>query len=492
MTAALETEVEIRRLYYAEHWKVGTIATQLTCHPDVVRRVLGLLQPRGDAPECSGSILDPYLGVIGETLKAYPTVCSTRVHDMLCERGFTGSVRHLRRYIATVRPQPQKEAFLRTEPLIGEQAQVDWAYVGRIQVPGGERALWLFVMVMAWSRAIWAEFVLDLTVHSVRRSMIRAVHALGGSTRQWLFDNPKTIVLERHADAVRFHPAMLDLGGHYHAQLRVCGVRKPQQKGRVERAVRFVRDRFLAARSIGSVEAGNEQLTHFIEHIAHTRPHPVQHGRSVGECLAEERERLLPLPGAPAASDHVLPVRVDKTATVRFETNFYSVPPTHVERTLTLAVSDTTVRVLDGTEQVATHARRWGRRQIVEVTAHREEILAMKRAGRDLKGRDRLRVVVPEIDVLLRRWLEAGRNIGSVVGRTVVLLNLYGDDVLIAAVAEMIERGTEDFGALAALCEKHRRVHERPVPIDVDFGSHVTDREVIPHNLETYDARRPR
>jgi hypothetical protein len=109
-----------------------------------------------------------------------------------------------------------------------------------------------------------------------------------------------------------------------------------------------------------------------------------------------------------------------------------------------------------------------------------------------LKGRDRLRVVVPEIDVLLRRWLEAGRNIGSVVGRTVVLLNLYGDDVLIAAVAEMIERGTEDFGALAALCEKHRRVHERPVPIDVDFGSHVTDREVIPHNLETYDARRPR
>jgi len=492
MTATQELEIEIRRLYYAEHWKVGTIATQLMCHADVVRRVLGHLQPRGDAPAGVSSIIDPYVGVINETLTMYPTVCSTRIHDMLCERGFKGSVRHLRRYVKTVRPRPQKEAFLRTEPLIGEQAQIDWAHVGRIQVPGGERALWMFVMVLAWSRAMWAEFVLDLTVHSVRRSMIRAVHALGGSTRQWLFDNPKTIVLERHGDAVRFHPAMLDLGGHYHAQLRVCGVRKPQQKGRVERAVRFLRERFLAARSIASIDAGNEQLTHFLGHVAHARPHPVQARRTVAECLVEERGRLLPLPTAPAASDQLLPVRVDKTATVRFETNFYSVPSAHVERTVTLAVSDTAIRVLDGTQQIANHDRNWGRRQLVEVREHREEILAMKRAGRDLKGRDRLRVVVPAIDVLLRRWLEAGRNMGSVVGRTIVLLNLYGDDVLVAAVGEMVERGTEDFGALAVLCEKHRRTAERPVPIEIDLGPHVPDRDVIPHSLESYDARRSR
>jgi hypothetical protein len=91
-----------------------------------------------------------------------------------------------------------------TEPLIGEQAQVDWAHVGHIKVAGGERALWAFVMVLAWSRAMWAELVLDLTVHSVRRSIARAIQAFGGSTRQWLFDNPKTIVLERHDNAVRF------------------------------------------------------------------------------------------------------------------------------------------------------------------------------------------------------------------------------------------------------------------------------------------------
>jgi hypothetical protein len=224
--------------------------------------------------------------------------------------------------------------------------------------------------------------------------------------------------------------------------------------------------------------------------IAHARPHPVRPERTVFDCLTEERERLLVLPPVAAGTDQVLPVRVDKTATVRFETNFYSVPPVHVGRTLTLVADDIALRLLDGTEEVARHTRCWGRRQLVEVVAHREEILAMKRAGGDLKGRDRLRAAVPQIDVLLPRWLNAGRNMGSVVGRTVKLLNLYGDDVLRAAVAEMVRRGHEDFGALAVLCEKHRRAHDRPVPVDIAFGAHVPERDVIPHDLEGYDARR--
>ncbi|HVJ89628.1 MAG TPA: DDE-type integrase/transposase/recombinase [Labilithrix sp.] len=94
-----------------------------------------------------------------------------------------------------------------TERLIGEQAQVDWAHVGKIKVPGGERALWVFVMVLAYSRAMWAELVFDLTSESLRRSLVRAAKFFEGITRQWLFDNPKIVVLERHGDAVRYHPS---------------------------------------------------------------------------------------------------------------------------------------------------------------------------------------------------------------------------------------------------------------------------------------------
>ncbi len=97
------------------------------------------------------------------------TLRSTRLYDMLCDRGFRGSARTVRLYVATVRPQKRREVFLHTEPMIGEQAQVDWAYAGKIPVPGGERALWLFVIVLSYSRALWGESVLDLSVQSLAR-----------------------------------------------------------------------------------------------------------------------------------------------------------------------------------------------------------------------------------------------------------------------------------------------------------------------------------
>ena len=154
MTVAAEVEAEIARLYHAEHWKVGTIAAQVGVHEDVVRRVLGLLTPRPERPDRTPPLIAPYIDFINETLSKYPSLRSTRLLDMLKEREFTGSERSLRRFVATVRPAPQHEAFLRLDPLCGEQAQIDWAHIGQVPVPGGgSRSLWLFLMVLSWS---WA------------------------------------------------------------------------------------------------------------------------------------------------------------------------------------------------------------------------------------------------------------------------------------------------------------------------------------------------
>ena len=487
MTVTPDTEAEIRRLYFAEHWRRGTIGAQLGLHDDVVKRVIG---PTGRGVRISGNptmILDPFLVIIAETLERYPRLRSTRLYDMLVGRGYEGSLRTLRRYVATVRPLPKSEVFLRVEPLIAEQAQIDWAHVGYLQFPGGRRALWVFVLVLSYSRAMWAEFVLDLSVHSLRRSLLRAAQYFGGSPRQWLFDNPKTVVLERHGDAVRFHPALLDLAGAMRVQPRLCAVRRPQQKGRVERAVRFLRERFLAARTIHGVEHGNVQLLDFIERIAHPRPHPRWPDRTVADLLGEERHRLLALPDVLPGSDLVHPVVADKTAFVQFDTNAYSVPPKYARTTLTLVASDVDLRLLDGSMPVAHHARSWGRHQRIESPEHRAELLAQKRQGKDLKGRDRLKAEIAGIDALFAAWVEAGRNIGSMTARTLQLLNLYGADVLTTAVAEVTARGSHDPGALAVVCDQLRQALHRAVPVPVVFADHVKDRDVIPHDLGGYD-----
>lgn len=492
MTVTTEQEQEIKRLFHAENWRLGTIASQLGIHLDVVRRALGLLDLERKSQPQKVRLIDPYVEFIDETLASYPRLRATRLYDMLKPRGYAGSIRTLRSHVAKVRPRPKHEAYLRVEPLVGEQAQVDWAYVSKVKVPGGERALWLFVMTLSWSRATWGEFVFDTTVYSLLRSLVRAAGYFGGTTRQWLFDNAKTVVVERHGDAVRFHPLLLDLAGQYHVQLRVCAVRKANQKGRVERFLRYLRDRFLAGRHITTIDQGNRELLQFLDEIAHNRPHPTLEQRTVRDCLAEEQKHLLPLPQPPPSTDLVQPVAVDKTACVRFDRNFYSVPPDYAQQTLALVADDQTVRLLDGGNAVAQHARCFGKKQLIESPQHRALLCRRKTGASESRGRDRLRTAIPGIDPLFARWVEGGRNVGCLTSLTIKLLDLYGSEMLEQAVTEALSRGTSDPGALAQLCEQQRRARHQPVPIDIKLGDHVPDCDVIPHNLEVYDAIKQR
>ena len=486
MTVSQKTECEIRRLHYAEHWKVGTIATQLNVHPDVVRRVLGLLEPRSQS-SVRPRLIDPFVPFIIETLEQYPTLRATRLCDMLKERGYQGSERTVRDYVRGVRPKPKTTAYLRTEPLCGEQAQVDWAHVTKVKVAGGLRALWLFVIVLSYSRAMWAEFVYEMTAHSLCRSLLRAVQFFGGCPRQFLFDNPKSIVLERYSDAIRFNPTLLEMCGQLRVQPRACGVRQPQHKGRVERSIRYLRDRFLAGREIHGIEQGNRELLAFLDNIAHKRPHPRIPERTVGEVWDEERARLLALPDPLPVAALVKPVRVKKTAFIRFDTNEYSVPPQFARDMLTLVANDRDLRVLHGDTAVASHQRCWGRRQIIELPEHRRELVAQRRAARDLKGRDRLRAEIPDFQVLVERWMDEGYHLGTHVARTLKLLDLYGAEIVAAATAELIERDIHDPSALIVACDRRWRDKAKPVSLPVELPDHVEDRDVIPHKLDSYD-----
>jgi transposase len=487
MTTEAHQEAEIRRLHFAEHWKVGTISRQLSVHEDVVRRLAGLLSPKRIPAPVQPLLCGAYARFIEDTLERYPTLRATRLHDMLRARGFTGSVRTLREHVAEVRPRPKTKAYLRVESLPGEQAQVDWAHVGHLRIGDHDRAVWAFVLVLSWSRAMFAELVFDLTADSLCRSLVRAGQALGGFPRQWLFDNPKIVVLERHGDAVRFHPSLVALSDRLHVEPRLCPVRTPTSKGKVERSIRYLRDRFFDGRVLSSLEDGNRELRDFIPDSAHARPHPRLSPRTVADCFAEERARLLPLPAVLPATDRLQPARIDKTAFLQFDSNRYSVPWERAGQTLTLVANDLEVRVIDGEMEVATHLRRWGKREVIEHAEHRQGLVEHRRAAEG-KGRDFLRQSVPRIDELGEAWVQAGRNVGNQTARTLRLLELYGAESLRDAVEELLNRSAHDLGALSHLCERRRREKQRPVPLALPLPSHARDRDVIPHDLEDYDA----
>ena len=114
----VEQAATIRRLFHAEHWKIGTIATELGVHPDTVGRALDTERfKRG--PSKRASLVEPYLEFIKHTLEAYPRLRATRIFQMIGGRGYTGSVVQLRRVVRTLRPA-HREAFLRLITLPGE------------------------------------------------------------------------------------------------------------------------------------------------------------------------------------------------------------------------------------------------------------------------------------------------------------------------------------------------------------------------------------
>ncbi|MDX2040063.1 MAG: hypothetical protein SF097_02390 [Acidobacteriota bacterium] len=151
---APETVAEIRRLFYAEHWKIGTIAAALCLHADTVKHALRAVVPVVRTPK--PRVLEPYEALVRETLQRHPRLRATRLLEMLRDRGFTGSIHQLRRGVKALRPAT-REAFFRLTTLPGEQAQVDWASFGWIQVGQARRQLACFVMTLSYSRAALLE-----------------------------------------------------------------------------------------------------------------------------------------------------------------------------------------------------------------------------------------------------------------------------------------------------------------------------------------------
>jgi transposase len=484
-----ELRSEIRRLFYAEHWRIGTIASTLGVHADTVRHAIEAQRFLQHAARPRPSRLDPYLDFIRETLERYPKLRSTRLYWMLRDRGYAGSATMVRRLVGRIRPRPV-EAFLRLSVLCGEQAQVDWGCFGHIGSGPKKRPLSCFVMVLSWSRGVHALFTLDQTLESFIRGHVEAFRYFGGVPRVVLYDNLKSAVLERRGDAIHFQPRLLELAGHYHYAPRPVSVARGNEKGRVERRIQDIRQSFFAARPFRDVDDLNAQFCRWRDEVAHTRPVPGQPELKVGEALDKERGLLLPLPEHPFEADHVRAVSSGKTPYVRFDRNLYSIPHDLVRKPLALVAGSEWVRILDGSAVVARHRRSYETAAVVEDPAHVAALVREKGAARESRGRDRLRVMVPESDALFDELALRGANLGANTSRLLRLLDDYGAAELRVAVEIAIERGAYGAGSIAHILEQRRRASGQRPPMRVELPAdpRVRDLRIIPHRLEPYDA----
>jgi hypothetical protein len=332
---------------------------------------------------------------------------------------------------------------------------------------------------------LYVEFFFDQAMENFLRGHVHAFQAWNGQPRVILYDNLKSAVLERRGDQILFHPRLLELSAHYHFAPQPCQVRAANQKGRVERVIRYVRDSFWAGRTFTTLAECNRQAWLWRDEVAHWRRWPGDDGRTVAEVFAEEQPRLLSPPLHSFPTDRIEVVRSPKTIYVRFDLNDYSIPPEAVGRPLTLVASDTVVRLLDGTVEIARHQRSYDRRQLVLDPAHQDALLKIKRKAFHAAPASLLEQAVPESKTLLDLAFAHGESAGRQSSLLLKLLAEYGATALRRAVIEALARNTPRASSVAFLLRRQPRT----AYLALDLSRHPAAQaiEVRPHDLEIYD-----
>ena len=512
-------KAEIKRLRNAEGLGISTIAALLGIHHTTVRRALGMPVTRSkkkrtagpdcelgraegegreggaaDAPKRRKMKIDDYRAFILTTLESYPKITAMRLLQMVKARGYDGKASRFRELIATMRPRRPAEAYLRLRTLPGEQAQVDWAHCGRLTIGRASHILSAFVMVLSYSRAIYLEFFLGQHHANFLRGHQAAFDYFGGVPRVLIYDNLKSAVLERRDRLIRFHPQLFAFAGHHGFQPRAAAPYRGNEKGRVERAIRYIRSNFLEARTYVDLLDLNAQARSWCELEALERRFPEDSEMTVREALEAERPRLLSLPGNAFETAEQDEVVVGKTPYVRFDRNDYSVPAEFVKQSLVVLADREVVRILNGIEEVARHERSFDRGAQVEDPRHIAALKAKKERARIDREKDRLAHVVPSATEFLTRCMDHhGDQIGRATAQLLSMLDSFGAQELEEALQEAIRLGSPHPASVRHIIETRRSMRgTKPhVPLTFSDDARVRDVAVRPASLEAYEFCNP-
>ena len=200
---------------------------------------------------------------------------------------------------------------------------------------------------------------------------------------------------------------------------------------------------------------------------------------------------MIELPGDDFPVEEQVEVRVGKTPYVRFDRNDYSVPHTHVQRSLRVIATDERVRIVDPaapTENLAEHRRSFDRDQRIEHEGHVRALVEEKRRAHQSRGFDRLFAVVPSSRVMMERLADRGANLGAATSGLLQLLDRVGADMLERAVGEVVARDQLQLRAVHHGIDRLRYEAGLPPPLTVPVTAEArANVHVRPHALSTYD-----
>ncbi len=484
-----ELMAEVLKLGLVDGLSARAIAKKLNISRNTARRLLGRAPKRDlNAPARRVSMLDVYERQIREWLEDTPELKAPAVLERLRALGYTGGVTIVRDRLRQLRPRSWREPFLTLDFAPGEVMQVDWADFG-FAIPGCPRRVSALVMALCYSRYLYLEFTLSQAFGSFLRAFERGLQSFGGITEIDMFDNMRTVVTSGAGAHAAFNMKFMAYAQSRGFAPRACNPARGNEKGRVERPIGFVRQRFWPGRRFSSLLDLNRQAARWRDDFANNRVHEVTGKVPALVFKNEEQQRLRPLPTTPFETDDIESTGVTKSFRVRFDRNTYSVPPRLLGQTVVVRASDDAVAIYLGPKQVAWHRRCWDIQHDIEDPSHRKRALESKpRAAGALPNP---LVGLGEVGAEYFKVLRAtSRSLQREIVRLTFLCELFGERNTASAMSEVMQTGHVGAEYVEYVLRHKRGL--RPSVVPVRLGKPELDSLSFGEpDLSVYDALVP-
>jgi transposase len=414
----MEQWTDVRRAVLADGISKRAACRKFGIHWDTLKRILGHASPPGYQRKQAAekAVVAPWLERLGELIEANRDLprkqryTVKRMWRVLREEGFTGGYTTIKDAVREIRGQAPKEVFMPLAQRPGE-AQVDFGHAlacigGRVQ------KVVFFVMSLVHSDAMFVIAFPRECTEAFLEAHAKAFGFFGFVPRRISYDNTKVAVAQiLGAHLRKLTAAFARLVGHYLFEPHFCRIRRANEKGVVEGAVRYSRQNFMVP--VPQVADWDELNAHLLACCRSDMTRRLR-GKTLAKRLLLEEDKVagLGIPADPFDPRRLVSTTASSEALVRLDTNDYSVPVEHGHRPVVIRASVQTVSIYQGGLEVARHARCWEREKQVFDPIHYLSLLDRKPGSLD-HARPFAGWNLPEDFAVLRRRLEAQREDGT-------------------------------------------------------------------------------
>ena len=353
------------------------ISRKLGIHRDTVKKyLLDPAMPQYRKSKRKESILAPYHQMIDDWL-AQDDYRGTWIYNKIKDQGYPGGYDTVKAYVRSIKARNRRQAYLRFETVPGLQGQVDWADFKAAGAGLADITVYLFLLVLGFSRAMFAMFVDRCTMSAFMDAHQAAFKYLGGVPFEVLYDNMRNVFAGRVNGRAQINTEFADFANHCGFKPVLCAPYSPWAKGKVERPIDYIREAFWRGYVFESIEKANADLLHWLSDTANRRQHGT-HRQLVDMRWQQETRSLSPVP---ADYDTAIKVyrKVYKDCLISYNGCRYQVPPEVVGKKVLLKIKGGIIRVFDDDRLLITHTQSQEKGRMITDPAIIEQILDMRR-----------------------------------------------------------------------------------------------------------------